>query len=68
MGRARRGEAESLTWIHRVRAAHYRRTKDVSVDAWLKPVDPQCAQEACLRLGLKVRLPQSARRLGRRWV
>ena len=55
---ASEGEREfsSLKWIHRVREAHYRETKGLPLEAWLKPVDPDRAARACRRLGLKVRV------------
>jgi hypothetical protein len=49
-------EFASLEWIHRVREAEYQRTKDLPLEAWLKPADPQEAIRACRRLGLKVKV------------
>ncbi|HEY3174042.1 MAG TPA: hypothetical protein VGK86_15850 [Thermoanaerobaculia bacterium] len=49
-------ESPSLEWIHRVREAHYEKTKALPLDSWLKPVDPQRVLAACEELGLKVRL------------
>lgn len=56
---ARRGEPEtrSLRWIHRVREQHYRRTKGLPIEAWLRPVDVEKVAQALRRLGLKVRVP-----------
>jgi hypothetical protein len=51
-------EYPSLEWIHRVREARYQKTKDLSLESWLKATDPQQAIRACRRLGLKVRLRQ----------
>ena len=49
-------ESASLAWVHRVREDHFRKTKDLPVEAWLKPLEPGKAVLACRRLGLKVRL------------
>jgi hypothetical protein len=54
-------ESSSLKWIHRVREAHYRETKDLPLDAWLRPVDPKKVAQVCRRLGLKVRVAPSER-------
>ncbi len=50
-------ETPSLKWIHRVREQHYRRTKDLPVEAWLRVVDVERVAQAFGRLGLKVRVP-----------
>jgi CRISPR/Cas system-associated protein Csm6 len=54
----RKGERDvsSLAWIHAVREAQYRATKAKPLKAWLGPVDPKKAAQACRRLGLNVRL------------
>jgi len=52
----------SLAWLHDARQAHYRATRGLPLDAWLKPVDPGKAAEACRRLGLKVRVARGVRR------
>ena len=64
----RKGESESpsLKWIHRVREEHYRETRNLPVESWLRPIDPKKAAHACHRLGLKVRLPQAAKQGMRR--
>lgn len=49
-------EFSSLKWIHQIREAHYRETKSLPIEAWLKSVDPERAAQACRRLGLKVRV------------
>jgi hypothetical protein len=49
-------ESSSLEWIHRVREAHYEKTKALPLVSWLKAVDPEEAASACERLGLKVRI------------
>ncbi len=59
MGTEREWEFPSLEWIHRVREAEYQRTKDLPLESWLKPADPQEAVRACERLGLKVRVKQT---------
>lgn len=56
MGRKRGWEFASLEWIHRVRAEHYQKTKDLPLETWLRPIDPEKADQACRRLGLKVRV------------
>jgi hypothetical protein len=58
MARKETWESASLAWVHRVREDHYRKTKDLPVEAWLKSPDPGKALRACRRLGLKVRLIQ----------
>jgi len=60
----RKGERDvsSLAWIHAVRAAQYRATRAKPLKAWLNPVDPEKAAQACRRLGLKVRLGSRAGR------
>jgi hypothetical protein len=55
-------ESPSLKWIHEVRAAQYRATSRLPLKDWLKPVDAEEAARACRRLGLKVRLGETARR------
>ncbi len=52
----------SLEWIYRIREEHYKKTKRLPLKAWLAPVDPEKAAEACRRMGLKVRLPKVKRR------
>jgi hypothetical protein len=61
---ARKGEREfsSLKWIHRVREEHYRKTKDLPLEAWLQPVDPETTARACRKLGLKVRVAPAMKR------
>ena len=59
-------EFASLTWIHRIREEHYRKTKDLPLEAWLRRIDPQKAARACRRLGLKVRVVQAQRQKARR--
>jgi hypothetical protein len=59
-------EYPSLDWIHRIQEAHYRKTKALPLDAWLKPVAPKKAAQACRRLGLKVRLASTAKRQTRK--
>ncbi len=49
-------ESSSFKWIHRVREAHYRETKGLPLEAWLKPVDLENAARACRRLGLEGRV------------
>lgn len=49
-------ESSSLEWIHRVREAHYEKTKTLLLDSWLRAVDPEETARACERLGLKVRI------------
>jgi hypothetical protein len=49
-------ESRSLAWLHRVREEHYRETRGLPVEAWLKPPDPREAVRVSRRLGLKVRL------------
>lgn len=56
-------EFSSLKWIHHVREAQYRKTKDLPVETWLKPVDARKAIEACRRMGLTVKMA-SAKRAG----
>jgi len=62
MARKDAWESASLAWVHRVREDHYRTTKDLPVEAWLKPLDSRKAAQACRRLGLKVRLVQPRKR------
>ena len=57
-----RWESASLAWVHAVREDHYQKTKDLPLEAWLKPVEPVKAARACRRLGLKVRLVQPRKR------
>ena len=52
----KRWEYASLEWIHRVREEAYRKTKGLSLEAWLRPADPEKAARACRRLGLRVRV------------
>lgn len=59
-------EYPSLAWIHRIREAHYRKTKALPLDAWLKPVAPKKAARACRHLGLKVRIAPTAKRQTRK--
>jgi hypothetical protein len=49
-------ESRSLEWLHRVREEHYRQTRGLPVEAWLKPVDPREATRISRRLGLNIRL------------
>ncbi len=49
-------EFASLKWIHEVREAHYRATKNLPLSDWLKPVNPRAAAAACRRQGLKVKV------------
>ena len=56
MVRKSQWESPSLKWIHRVREELYRETKDLSLESWLKSVDPEKAARACRRLGLRVRV------------
>ena len=56
MRRKRAWEFASLEWIHRVREEHYQKSKDLPLEAWLRPIDPEKAAQACRRLGLKVRV------------
>jgi hypothetical protein len=49
-------EFRSLKWIHEVREAHFEKTKDLPVESWMPPADPQRALLACERLGLRVKL------------
>jgi len=51
-------ESSSLEWIHRVREAHYEKTKTLPLGSWLKAADPEEAARACEQLGLKVRIVQ----------
>ena len=55
-------ESPSLAWVHRVREDHYQKTKDLPLEAWLKPADPRKVAEASRRLGLKVSLAQPRKR------
>ncbi|MGH9365984.1 MAG: hypothetical protein ACRD1B_12090 [Thermoanaerobaculia bacterium] len=55
-------EFPSLEWIHRVREAQYEKTKELPLESWLKPPDPEQVAAACRRLGLKIRLAQSPER------
>ena len=55
-------ESASLAWVHAVREDHYQKTKDLLLEAWLKPLEPGKAVRACRRLGLKVRLARRRRR------
>jgi hypothetical protein len=50
----------SLEWIHRVREEHYRRTKDLPLEACFHPIDPEKTARASRRLGLKVKLARVA--------
>jgi hypothetical protein len=52
----------SLAWLHDAREAHYRATRGLPLEGWLKPVDSDKAAEACRRLGLKVRVDRGLRR------
>jgi hypothetical protein len=52
-------ESPSLEWIHRVREAHYERTKDLPLESWLETPDPKRVTAACERLGLRVRLSET---------
>jgi hypothetical protein len=56
MGAEKNWESPSLDWIHRVREAHYEKTKTLPLVSWLKAVDPEEVASACERLGLKVRI------------
>ncbi len=58
-GMTRRGEQEtpSLKWIHRVREQHYKRTKGLPIEAWLRPADLIKVAHAFRRLGLRVKSP-----------
>jgi hypothetical protein len=62
MARKETWESTSLAWIHRVREDHYRKTRNLPVETWLKPVDPQKAVGACRQLGLNVRLAEPRKR------
>jgi hypothetical protein len=55
-------EFPSLEWIHRIREEHYKKTRRLALEAWLKPVDPEKAAEACREMGLKVRVAKIKRR------
>jgi hypothetical protein len=61
MPRKSEWEYPSLAWIHRVREAHYQKTKGVPVEQWLQPPDPQQLVRASRALGLPVRLPHAAK-------
>ena len=65
MARRETWEYPSLEWIHRVREEQYRKTKHLPVGAWLRPVDPDKASEACRRLGLKVRVSRGKKKPSR---
>jgi hypothetical protein len=61
-------ESASLAWVHRVREDHYRKTKDLPVEAWLKSLDPGKALRASghssdllWRYNFDRRIPQFAR-------
>ena len=62
MAREGKGESASLKWIHRVREEHYRRTKGLPLEAWLRPVDVEKAVRASRCLGLKVRVTRAKKR------
>lgn len=62
MGRKEKWESSSLEWIHRMREEHYQKTKDLPLEAWLKPVDPERAAQACRRLGLQIRVAKVKKR------
>jgi len=66
MARKGEGESSSLKWIHKVREEHYRKTKDLPLEAWLRPADRKEAAQACRRLGLKVRTAQAEKPKARR--
>jgi len=55
-------ESSSLEWIHRVREEHYKKTRRLPLEAWLRPVDPQKAAEVSRQMGLKVRVAKVRRR------
>lgn len=59
-GKEENWEFPSLEWIHKVREAHYERTRDLPVESWMRPADPREALLACERLGLKVKLERRA--------
>jgi len=52
----------SLEWIHRVREEHYKKTRRLPLEAWLKPVDPEKTAERTRRMGLRVRVARPGRR------
>jgi hypothetical protein len=56
MPRRTDSETPSLKWIHRIREQHYRRTKGLPLDSWLRPADAQKVAQSFRRLGLKVRI------------
>jgi hypothetical protein len=49
-------DSPSLEWIHRIREAHYERTKGLPLESWLKAPDPQKLVDDCRKLGLRVRV------------
>lgn len=61
MKREAEWEYTSLRWIHQIRESHYRATRGLKLDSWLKPVDPDKAAAACRRIGLKVRVGRRGR-------
>jgi hypothetical protein len=58
----RKWEFASLEWIHRVREEHYKKTRRLPLEAWLRPVNPQKAAKDSRQMGLKVRVAKVRRR------
>ncbi len=56
MSRKEEKESSSLKWLHRVKDEHYQQTKSLSLDDWLRPVEPETIAQACRKLGLRVRV------------
>lgn len=43
MARKDKWDFESLRWIHRVREEYYLNTKNLPLESWLHPIDPEKA-------------------------
>ena len=62
MTRKTEWEFRSLEWLHRIREEHYRKTRGLPLETWLKQIDPKKAADACRALGLRVRTTKIRRR------
>lgn len=63
MSRRAGADTPSLRWIHRIRAQHYRKTKGVPLQSWLRPADAEKVAQSFRRLGLKVKVVTSKQAL-----